>query len=172
MAAHARECCCLDLVLFMPCALSPLKGRAPSATDEQRCRMLELALQGLGWAELDRTDLLLPGPSWSWRVAGLVAARYPDADLFWLMGRDQWDDLEKWSRWRHLADMVTFVVYHREGAPSPRADVRAVFIEGREPFSSSSIREALGRGESHVPGLNPAVERLILHEGLYASSPS
>lgn len=167
VASRARECCGLDRVLFMPCSLSPLKEQAPSVSDARRCRMIELALKGLDWAVLDRTDLNLPPPSWSWRVAESVAACHPGAELFWLMGKDQWDSLEKWGRWRHLADMATFIVYHRGGAPDPREGVRAVFIEGDEPASSTGIREALRAGVCPVPHLNPEVESFIRREGLY-----
>lgn len=167
VAAHARKHGGLDRVLFMPCALSPLKEQAPAVTDGQRCRMIELALQGLDWAVLDRTDLSLPRPSWSWRLAECVAAAHSGAELFWLMGKDQWDALEQWGRWRHLAELVTFIVYHRRGAPIAREDVRAVFIEGDEPASSTGIRENLRAGRFPVPHLNPAVEEFIRREGLY-----
>lgn len=167
VASRAREHCGLDCVLFMPCSLSPLKAQAPAATDAQRCRMMELALEGLDWAVLDRTDLTLPRPSWSWRVAECVKAAHPGAELFWLMGKDQWDALEQWGRWRHLAGMVTFIVYHRGGAPAPRKGVRSVFIEGDEPASSTGVREALRAGVRPVPHLAPAVESFIRREGLY-----
>lgn len=167
VASHAREACGLDRVLFMPCSISPLKKQAPAVTDAQRCRMIELALKGRDWAVLDRTDLNLPPPSWSWRVAECVAARYPAAELFWLMGKDQWDSLEQWGRWRHLAGMVTFIVYHRGGRPLPRGGVRAVFIEGDEPASSTGVRAGLRTGVCPVSHLNPDVEELIRREGLY-----
>ena len=139
VAEHARKYCGMDRVLFMPCSLSPLKEQAPSVTDDQRCRMIELALQGLDWAVLDRTDLELPPPSWSWRVAERTAERYPGAELFWLMGKDQWDSLEQWGRWEYLSSLVTFIVYRRGGVPSPRKGVRAFFIEGDEPASSTRM---------------------------------
>ena len=44
VAEHARKYCGMDRVLFMPCSLSPLKEQAPSVTDDQRCRMIELAV--------------------------------------------------------------------------------------------------------------------------------
>lgn len=169
VAAHAREHCGLDRVLFMPCALSPLKERAPSVTDDQRCRMVELALLGLDWAVLDRMDLSLPRPSWSWRVAECVAAAHPGAELFWLMGKDQWDALERWGRWRHLADLVKFIVYHRGGVPSPREGVKSVFIAGSEAASSTGIRAALRAGRFPVSHLKPEVECFIRRQGLYGT---
>ena len=54
VAEHARKYCGMDRVLFMPCSLSPLKEQAPSVTDDQRCRMIELAVHGLAWAMKER----------------------------------------------------------------------------------------------------------------------
>ena len=170
VAEHARKYCGMDRVLFMPCSLSPLKEQAPSVTDDQRCRMIELALQGLDWAVLDRTNLELPPPSWSWRVAERTAERYPGAELFWLMGKDQWDSLEQWGRWEYLSSLVTFIVYRRGGVPSPRKGVRAFFIEGDEPASSTRIRHDLRSGVCPVPHLNRKVEALIRREGLYGTA--
>ena len=127
----------MDRVLFMPCSLSPLKEQAPSVTDDQRCRMIELAVQGLDWAMLDRTDLELPPPSWSWRVAERAPA---------------------------------LLVSPRGGVPSPRKGVRALFIEGDEPASSTRIRHDLRSGVCPVPHLNRKVEALIRREGLYGTA--
>ena len=35
-----------------------------------------------------------------------TAERYPGAELFWLMGKDQWDSLEQWGRWEYLSSLV------------------------------------------------------------------
>ncbi len=168
MAAQARERCGLDKVLFMPCGVSPHKTNGPVASDEQRCRMLELALDGLEWAELDRTDLEMPKPSWSWRLAEHLKKLHPDDELFWLMGKDQWDALEKWGRWQYLAEFVTFIVYHRGGAPEPRVGVKAVFIEGDEPASSTAVRAAIKRGQKDIPYLAEDVEEYVKDVGLYS----
>lgn len=168
VATHAREHCGLDRVLFMPCAGSPLKKESPLASADQRCRMIDLALQGLDWAVLDETDLTLPKPSWSWRVAEQMGSRFPGADLYWLMGKDQWDDLEKWGRWGYLAELVTFIVYYRGGVPEPKEGVKAVFIPGDEPASSTIIRESLYQDASLARWLHPDVAEFIRREGLYA----
>ena len=95
-----------------------------------------------------------------------MAERYPGAELFWLMGKDQWDSLEQWGRWEYLSSLVTFIVYRRGGVPSPRKGVRALFIEGDEPASSTRIRHDLRSGVCPVPHLNRKVEALIRREGL------
>ncbi len=167
MAAQAHDQCRLDRVLFMPCGVSPHKSFGPQASEEQRCQMLELALDGLDWAVKDRTDLEMPKPSWSWRLAEHLKKSYPQDELYWLMGKDQWDALEKWGRWQYLTTLVTFIVYHRGGAPAPREGVNAIFIAGDEPASSTAVRDAIKRGDSDIPYLDGKVEAYIKARGIY-----
>lgn len=104
--------------------------------------MLHLATEELAWAEVDETDLRLPPPSWSWRVAEIFHEKEPDAELFWIIGTDQWLDIDRWGRRDYLASLVTFIVYQRDGEKaSPREDIRAIFVSGDHPVSSTSIRE-------------------------------
>lgn len=165
IARKSVETCQLDQVIFLPCAQSPLKDFTPGATDEQRLDMLRLATRDLPWAVVDRTDLDWPPPSWSWRLAEYFQQKFPNAELFWLMGTDQWRDLEKWGRWRYLASLVTFIVHHREAAPLPRHDVKALFLEGHHPAAASSLREDL---RDHSDWLHPDVLAYIRNNGLYS----
>lgn len=169
IAARAREACGLDQVLFLPCSQSPLKASPPVASDAQRLDMLAIALSDLVWAAVDDTDVLLPPPSWSWRIAELFRERFPCDGLFWLMGADQWNDLERWGRWEYLAGMVTFIVHHRRQELAVRPGVEAVFVEGEHPASSSQIRRLLGAGEA-VPEnwMDPCVLSYLQGINIYA----
>lgn len=140
IAQKSRESCLLDTVYFLPCSCSPLKEARPRATDAQRLEMLYLALQDTPWAVVDDADLGWPPPSWSWRLAEYFKARHPQDSLFWIMGSDQWEDLERWDRWEYLASLVTFIVHCRGAIPAEREGVDAVFVEGFHPASASLIR--------------------------------
>lgn len=168
IAERARAVCGLDEVVFLPCACSPLKAASPVAEDGQRLEMLSLALADLPWAVVDHADLVLPPPSWSWRVAELFKSRYPEDSLFWLMGVDQWNDLERWGRWEYLSELVTFIVHHRGEAIQPRPAINAIFVEGHHPASSSEIRALLKQG-GQIPEewLNPEVLGFIERNELY-----
>lgn len=163
IAKKAREVCALDEVVFLPCAQSPLKEHSPVISDVRRVDMLTLALKGISWARMDSLDLELPPPSWSWRIAEHFSQKYPYDRIFWLMGTDQWNDLERWGRWRYLAGLVEFIVHSREGeAPLAREGVNAEFIHGDHPASSSEIRQRLGTGRSVPAGwLNDDVASYI-----------
>ncbi|MDH3068139.1 nicotinate (nicotinamide) nucleotide adenylyltransferase [Akkermansia sp. N21169] len=169
IAAKAVEACSLDKVIFLPCSLSPLKTDTPDATGDQRMDMLRLATAYLPWAEVDATDLSLPPPSWSWRLAEHFSLQNPGARLFWLMGTDQWTDLEKWNNWQHFVSLVTPIVHHRGTIPQPRSRVQAAFIDGYHPASSTKIRQDLAGHRLPPEGwLSPDVLEYILREHLYA----
>lgn len=134
-------------VVFLPAACSPFKtGKTAYFPAEQRLDMLYRATQGIAWAEVSDLDLILPPPSWSWRLVEVWRQRHPQDELLWLMGTDQWELLHKWARYDYLTEHLHFIVYHRGTPPQPRKGVRSTFISGEHPASSSFIRQALQNG--------------------------
>ncbi len=169
MAAEAQRVCGLDTVLFLPAARSPFKVESNALfTDEQRLSLLRLATAALPWAQVSELDLRLPAPSWSWRVVEAWKELHPADELYWLMGTDQWEQLHRWARYEYLAEQLHFIVYARDTMPQPREGLRATFICGHHPASSSAIRESLLGGHPLPPGwMPPAAEaearRLLRH---------
>ncbi len=146
IAEAARVSADLDKVIFLPAACSPFKtGKKTLFEATERLHMLRRATNHLPWAEVSELDLTLPPPSWSWRLVEHYRNLYPRADLYWLMGTDQWEQLHHWARYDYLTNQLTFIVYHRDTPPLPRTDTRAIFIAGAHPASSSVIRESLMR---------------------------
>ena len=149
IAKAAVECAGLDCVVFLPAACSPFKtGKTACFAPQQRLDMLYRATQGLPWATVSDLDLILPPPSWSWRIVEVWRQQHPQDELYWLMGTDQWEQLHKWARYDYLTEHLHFIVYHRDTPQQPRDGVRATFISGAHPASSSAIRQALqGHGD-------------------------
>lgn len=143
VAEEIRRICSLDKIYFLPCRQSPLKEQFPCASDAQRLALLTLSLQNTPWAVVDERDLNLPAPSWSWRLVETFREEFPAAELFWIMGTDQWEDLERWARWEYLSSMVTFVVYHRGWAPQSRVGIRSIFLEGEHSASATLVRASV-----------------------------
>ena len=84
----------LDLVLFLPCRQSPHKTDQQHADAKHRLAMCRLATADFPWAEVNDHDLTSPPPSYSWRTAQAMQKNFPLAQLYWLMGTDQWDALQ------------------------------------------------------------------------------
>lgn len=167
VAKTAVEALNLDEVRFIPCRISPHKQEAPPASPEARLEMLSLAVANLPWASIDDTELKEPPPSYSYKTAARIQQEEPDAQLFWLLGTDQWESLPCWKFPEKLAEMLEFIVFRRGPLPKPRDGWRMKSIEGHHPASSSAIRRAVKDGEIPLEWLNPDVWRFIEKESLY-----
>ena len=167
IAEAARQAMALDEVRFLPCRVSPHKTGTTPTSAANRLAMLRLATAGLPWAVVDDCEVRREGPSFSYQTAAALAARFPAARLFWLMGGDQWDALPQWRHPERLAEICEFIVFARGQLPLPREGYRIRVLETVHPASATAIREALANGESTHPWLAPAVARWIAEHGLY-----
>lgn len=138
----------MDKVVFIPAGQSPFKtDKTNMFSDEQRLLILSESLKQYPWAEISDIDLKLPKPSYSWHIVEHYKKNHPDAKLFWLMGADQWDELEKWANYQYLVENVHFIVNHRGHAPQPKPGVRATFLNKSFPVSATMIRNAITNNE-------------------------
>lgn len=167
LADTARQMLALDEVRFLPCHISPHKtGLAPTPAGA-RLEMLRLATAGLPWAVVDDCEVRRAGPSYSYQTAEELAARFPQARLYWLMGGDQWDALPRWRHPERLAARVEFIVLARGQHPQPRAGYALHVIENQHLASATAIREAIANGATAHPWLAPAVAEWITRHRLY-----
>ncbi len=157
----------LDEVRFLPCRISPHKTDSIPSSAADRLEMLRLATSDLPWAVVDDFEIGREGPSYSYQTAEVMAARFPEARLFWIMGGDQWEVLPTWTEPVKLAACVEFIVFARGGMPKPRAGYVMHAVKGAHPASATLIREAIASGQTENAWLPPAVRRWIIEHRLY-----
>lgn len=157
----------LDKVIFLPCKQSPLKAAQAQASENDRLEMCRRATAGIDWAEVDDHDIVAKPPCYSWITAESMTKRFPDAEMFWLMGTDQWQSLPHWNRPDHLAHLVKFIVYTRGEAPTPRQGYELHCITGNHPASATKIRTSMAQ-HSRADWLSPEVAQYIEKHQLYA----
>ncbi len=167
IARAAQAACDLDRVVFLPCWQSPHKSEATIASAAQRLEMLELATRDLPWAEVSKWELERDRPSYSWMTAEHFAQAHPRAELFWILGTDQWRTLERWAEPEKLAELLTFVVFPRGEDPVANEFFRHFPIDVRHPASSTEIRHRLATGLDVSAMLAPEVADYIAAEKLY-----
>ncbi|MBT8043611.1 MAG: nicotinate (nicotinamide) nucleotide adenylyltransferase [Verrucomicrobiae bacterium] len=166
IAQAAVEQLHLDQVIFLPCRQSPHKPGHQHASETHRMAMCRLATEAFDWAQVDAFDMKAPEPSYSWRTAEAMTARFPNARLFWLMGTDQWEVLPQWNRPEHLAEMVEFIVFTRGAEPRERRGFKLHAISGNHPASATAIRESADK-QLIKEWLHPNVARYISQNHLY-----
>lgn len=170
VAQAALEEIGLDRLVFIPAAQSPFKPGTVPAPAQTRLRMLRAALAGKPAFNVDPIEVVRGGVSFSVDTVREYRRRYPDAELFWLIGADHVPTLPKWREAEALAEALTFVVIPRPGEapatlPSPW---RMIHLRGWPlKVSSSEIRERVRKGLAvdHLVPMN--VAEVIGREGLY-----
>ena len=151
VAQAAREELGLARLIFIPAAQSPFKPDHQPTPAPERLRLLRLALAGKTWCDIDEQEIRRGGVSYTIDTARDYAARFPEAQLFYLIGADHLPQLPKWRAAEELARLVEFVVIPRPGQteqpfPAPfRGRSLAGFPLG---VSSSQIR---GRVKAGLP---------------------
>lgn len=171
IAAQAVRTLGIDRVIFLPCRQSPHKLHSQSADEQHRLEMCRLAVADFPWAEVSDYDLVAPAPSYSWRTVEHFKTLYPEADLHWLMGTDQWEALPRWNNAEHFAKSVKIIVYSRESAPIEQEGFECIPLESyHHPASATRIRSSLKNNLS-PSWLAPAVANFIKENQLYVKSP-
>jgi nicotinate-nucleotide adenylyltransferase len=167
LARSAVDALGLDQVRFLPCRISPHKlGSSPTPAAD-RLEMLKLATAELPWAVVDDFETRIEGPSFSYRTAEEMAARFPGARLFWIMGGDQWVALDQWAEPRRLAACVEFIVFTRGEPLMEREGFLSHALTADHPASATAIRETLSDGAEKHDWLDPRVSRWIREHHLY-----
>jgi nicotinate-nucleotide adenylyltransferase len=161
----------LDALCFVLAAQSPFKPQDHAAPAAVRLRLLRLALAGKANCEVDDQEIRRGGVSYTVDTLRDYAARFPGAELFYLIGADNVAKLPEWREPAELARLAEFVVVPRPGLVEANfpAPFRGKFLKGFPlGVSSSQIRARVRAGLS-VDSLVPtAVAEAIRSVGLYA----
>ena len=182
VAAEAAEHIGAEKIIFIPAKRSPLKDYCPKASDDDRLKMMALAISGSKNFELSDCELNRPGPSFTLQtVRGFQVDYGVDTLIYWLVGADSINELPQWYGIGELMDSCILSVMYRAGYERPDfagfTDVlgrvrveklqRNVIATSLIDISSSRIRGRLANGEDVSDMLHPLVADYIRKHRLY-----
>jgi nicotinate-nucleotide adenylyltransferase len=160
----------LDQLFFVPAARSPFKEGQLTAPPALRLKWVQLALEGHPKWKIDSSELERGGISYTIETVRKYRKRFPEDELYYLIGMDNAPSLPLWKDAQELARLVEFAVVSRPGEsflPLPEAFrmhlIDTVFSE----TSSRGIRERIATGQSVEGLLPPAVREAVLASGCY-----
>jgi nicotinate-nucleotide adenylyltransferase len=168
-AQDARSALGLDRVVFVPAAVPPHKRTEAITPPGTRLAMVRAAIAGDAGFELDDLELRREGPSWTVDTLRALRDRLPDAELFLLIGTDQFAEFETWREPSEIRRLARVAVLTREGESDAPDGVRIVQVT-RIDVSSTGIRARAAAGEPIRYLVPPAVEALIRLHGLYGAT--
>lgn len=196
VARDAADALRLDRLLWVPARRSPLKPDAPVTPDATRLEMVRAAASADPRFTVDVREMERPPPSYMVdTLEGVRAEVGRDAQLFLIMGIDQYRDFDRWRDPQRIRSLATVAVMDREGValaegrhgivdgvrplaerPPGAADGARRLVEGGAPrrvpvtrvdVSATEVRRRLERGESVDRLVPPGVAEIIAREGLY-----
>lgn len=183
----------LDRVLWIPAGEPPHKPSDRPAAAALRLEMTRSTVVADPRFEASTLEVERDGPSYTVDTVRAVRAERPEAELFVIIGVDQYHELDSWRDPLGILEEARLVVIDRGGASAeavhprvldgigraPLADLGAVsdreplppivFVRvGRVDISASEIRARRRRAED-IRGMVPAsVFAIVEREGLYA----
>jgi nicotinate-nucleotide adenylyltransferase len=161
----AREELALDQVFFVPTGVQWRKAAREIAPAEHRVAMARLAIAGNPAFVLSTVEVDRPGPSYTADTLEQLRGTYPDAEMFFIVGRDALEDMPNWVRPERIRELATIAVAARCGAaPSQGAEWLSMPAIG---ISATDIRERVAAGRSIRYLVPPAVETYIREHSLY-----
>ncbi|MES2569128.1 MAG: nicotinate-nucleotide adenylyltransferase [Verrucomicrobiota bacterium] len=158
LARDALELLKLDRLIFIPASISPHKPGQPPVHAMIRREMVAAAIADEPGFELDDVEIFREGPSYSVDTAEYFHARYPEAELIYLIGHDNLAQLHTWRRIGDLRRIVQFAVFDRGTALAAHSFPT---LSRRLDISATEIRQRVARGAS-IRYLVPESVRLII----------
>lgn len=173
-----------DKIIFIPAKRSPLKGFSPKANDDDRFKMIALAIAGENRFQVSDYELKKSAPSYTLETVRKFQDDYGSGtSIHCLVGADSIDDLVYWHKIAELIDVCNLTMMYRAGCEPPNF-ARFEPLWGRQRIvklqrniiqtplvniSSTDIRNRIAAGHDVTDMLHPAVADYIRKHGLYRS---
>lgn len=180
MALYARDALQLDRVLMLPSGNPPHKPHITPA--EHRWRMLTAACAAIPGLEPCREELDRTGVIFTVDTLTILREKYPQAELFYLIGADTLMELKKWREYGRVLRLTKFAVCPRSSRCTQEeldaerdrltllgGDIRWLDMPAVD-VSSTQLREAIAQGNP-APHLSPVVQEYAQACGLYGAAP-
>lgn len=171
----------LDTLHIVPTGQAWHKARTLSAA-EHRLAMARLAFAGLDHVVVDERELQRAGPSFTIDTLEALQAENPGAQLYLIIGNDQFAALKTWHRWEDILEIAIICIANRadpirtEAGFDLETQARHAVLTLQLPLmpvSATAIRWKISSGNASpqdwAPMVPEPVARYIERHSLYIS---
>ncbi len=173
-AVNVRHALDLDLVVMMVANVPWQKeGTRRITAPLDRLAMVEAAVAEVPGLVAGAAEIELGGPSYTADTLVTLAAAYPGAELFTIVGDDAAAGIGTWERYREVVERSALVVVDRPGGPVELPDdVPWIRVEvPRLEVSSTDLRSRFTDGRPLDYLVTEPVLDVIRSRGLYQDAP-
>jgi nicotinate-nucleotide adenylyltransferase len=115
IADEAQVACLLDRVVFIPAADPPHKLLEGDVSFESRSKMVSMAIAGRPDFEISTIEAERGGKSYSIDTISTFLERFPDDNLFFIIGSDSFLEIGTWHRYAEIFRSCNLIVVERPG---------------------------------------------------------
>ena len=164
-----------DKFIVIPSGIPSQKVAIASAAD--RLAMTKLAVSEMLGSnhlyEVDDCEIKRLGPSFAIDTATEISNRYPEYEIYWIVGSDTVSTLAKWHKFEELAKIVKFIIIERPGFKLNEYPAELKFerreIEAKD-ISASEIRNEIQNGKDVSKLVPKSVLKYIFENRLYGAA--
>ena len=115
LANYLVEFSDLDELWFVVSPQNPLKKKAELMKDEDRLRMVELAIGDDPRMKASDIEFSMPQPSYTIHTLRALSERHPDDQFVFICGMDSLQNLPRWREYQAILDGYELLVFPRKG---------------------------------------------------------
>lgn len=155
----------LDKLLVVPTANNPWKDSS-KATNKQRLEMLEIATGRYQKVEICYYEINQNGDAKNYTIDTIkyLKSKYPDDQLYFIMGMDQASLFHKWKDADKISELVSLVVFDRIGYQTNSNLKKYNFLK-LDFVATDDASSDIRNGNLHA--LEPEVLKYIVSNGIY-----
>lgn len=147
LAQEARIAANLDQVILIPAWRAPLREGSPGAPPQVRLNLCQAAVAGIDGVTVSDFEIRRASTTFSWETVAHFANETPEAERFWILGADQFEQLHHWQNPSELVRCLTFLVAPRNRdriTPPPLPNLRYTILPLRRiDVSATEIRQRI-----------------------------
>ena len=144
----------LDELWFVVTPQNPLKKKEDLLDDDERLKMVQLAVGDDPRFHVSDIEMHLPTPSYTINTLTALSEQHPDCEFIFICGMDSLQNLKNWREYQKILDNYELLVFPREGFDGgdlinyPSVNVlKTPIIEVSSTFIRNCVKE--GRDMRH-----------------------
>ncbi len=168
----------LDMIYFVPSRISPHRSSAEYVSGEDRLEMLRIATSGNPLFHVSDYELKIDRTSYSVYTVEHFRQKFPNDELFLLVGSDMLLSFDKWYCFEKILSEVTLLVVSRNSGDIDSlrkkscelSEYGKILISSALPeeISSTEIRKNFHKNSDFSCYLDKNVVQYIRLKGLYS----
>ena len=115
LANYLVEFSDLDELWFVVSPQNPLKQKDELLDDDERLKMVQLAVGDDPRFHVSDIEMHLPTPSYTINTLTALSDQYPDCQFVFICGMDSLQNLHRWREYQKILDNYELLVFPREG---------------------------------------------------------